>query len=476
MDLTDLLAATKDVNAAITQIDQKLRKPSSTAAPPVVEQASTDDAEELGDVAHVSSHGYVASHRCLAVVRPSNSVELVDPLGGASTVLMEAPSQAAVAACDLPGKEVLVVAAWGDACARWRLARDGAGGWRVVAPRKTCAGLAAAGTVLVAAMPAAAENSYIARCAGTVVDVLENEGLASIAHFSVGGAGRALAWDFGGDALAVAGAGGLTIWGPAPETETVISTPCRCVAATGSVMDGAFVCVADAGLLTREEARADDMKARASDGYVGRAETRDTGFGGGLIPAGLLVGGGGAAAAPPEAPRPTISRIEYDSQWRVTYTARIDALPRGVAVVDAVAAVGDAVAVASSFDPQRAVAVFAAADLAPRPAVRLGGGDGRVRALAEDGGRLAAVVVARAGAPPLCAAGARGPAPGAARRVVVALAPPPAPAPPAPPAPPAAPSSVTDRLATLAHLRASGALTDAEFARAKALELGLPAP
>ena len=42
--------------------------------------------------------------------------------------------------------------------------------------------------------------------------------------------------------------------------------------------------------------------------------------------------------------------------------------------------------------------------------------------------------------------------------------------------PPAAPSSVTDRLATLAHLRASGALTEAEFARAKALELGLPAP
>ena len=77
MDLTDLLAATKDVNAAITQIDQKLRKPSSTQAP-VVEQATTDDAEELGDVAHVSSHGYVASHRCLAVVRPSNSVELVD--------------------------------------------------------------------------------------------------------------------------------------------------------------------------------------------------------------------------------------------------------------------------------------------------------------------------------------------------------------------------------------------------------------
>ena len=120
MDLTDLLAATKDVNAASTQIDQKLRKPSSTAAPPVVEQATTDDAEELGDVAHVSSNGYVASCRCLAVARPSNSVELVDLDGGASTVLMEAPSQVAVAACDLPGNEVLVVAAWGDACARWR--------------------------------------------------------------------------------------------------------------------------------------------------------------------------------------------------------------------------------------------------------------------------------------------------------------------------------------------------------------------
>ena len=41
---------------------------------------------------------------------------------------------------------------------------------------------------------------------------------------------------------------------------------------------------------------------------------------------------------------------------------------------------------------------------------------------------------------------------------------------------PAAPSSLTDKLATLASLRASGALTEAEFARAKALELGLPAP
>ena len=276
MDLTDLLAATKDVNAAITQIDQKLRKPSST--PAVVEQATTDDAEELGDVAHVSGHGYVASHRCLAVARPSNSIELVDLVGGASTVLMEAPSQAAVAAC-AHGTGVLVVAAWGDACARWRLARDGTGGWRVVAPRKTFAGLAAAGTILVAVT----SDSYIARCAGTVVDVLNEDSLAPVAHFSVGGACRALAWDSNGDALAVAGAGGLTIWGDSrSEPETVIPTPCRCVAVTGHVMwaDRSFVCVADAGLLTREEARADDMKARASDGYVGRAETRDTGFGG----------------------------------------------------------------------------------------------------------------------------------------------------------------------------------------------------
>ena len=411
MDLTDLLAATKDVNAAITQIDQKLRKPSSTPAP-VVEQASTDAKEELGDVAHVSSHGYVASCRCLAVARPSNSVELVDLDSGASTVLMEAPAAAAVAACDLPGNEVLVVAAWGDACARWRLARDGAGGWRVVAPRKTCAGLAAAGTVLVAAVEKAVENSYIARCAGTVVDVL-NEGLAPIAHFSVGGAGRALAWKLGGD-LAVAGAGGLTIWDSGSGcTETVVKTPCRGVAVAGY----GFVCVADAGLLTREAARADDMKVRASDGYVGRAETRDTGFGGGLIPAGLLVGGG-AAPAPPEAPRPTASLVKFDDngRWRVAATARIDALPRGVAVVDAVAVVEDAVALASSFDPQRAVAVFAAADLAPRPAIRLGGGDGRVRALASDGGRLAAVVVARTGAPPLCAAASCRPSVRAAQR------------------------------------------------------------
>ena len=41
-------------------------------------------------------------------------------------------------------------------------------------------------------------------------------------------------------------------------------------------------------------------------------------------------------------------------------------------------------------------------------------------------------------------------------------------------APPAPPSSVADRLATLASLRASGALTEVEFARAKALELGIP--
>ncbi|CAH0380180.1 unnamed protein product [Pelagomonas calceolata] len=40
----------------------------------------------------------------------------------------------------------------------------------------------------------------------------------------------------------------------------------------------------------------------------------------------------------------------------------------------------------------------------------------------------------------------------------------------------AQPSSVADRLASLASLRSSGALTEAEFARAKALELGLPVP
>ena len=39
-------------------------------------------------------------------------------------------------------------------------------------------------------------------------------------------------------------------------------------------------------------------------------------------------------------------------------------------------------------------------------------------------------------------------------------------------APPAPPSSVAGRLATLASLRVSGALTEAEFARAKAIELG----
>lgn len=38
---------------------------------------------------------------------------------------------------------------------------------------------------------------------------------------------------------------------------------------------------------------------------------------------------------------------------------------------------------------------------------------------------------------------------------------------------PAAPSSLTDRLATLASLRASGALTEAQFERAKNTELGL---
>jgi len=40
----------------------------------------------------------------------------------------------------------------------------------------------------------------------------------------------------------------------------------------------------------------------------------------------------------------------------------------------------------------------------------------------------------------------------------------------------AAPTCLADRLATLASLRARGALSEAEFARAKALELGLPAP
>ena len=38
---------------------------------------------------------------------------------------------------------------------------------------------------------------------------------------------------------------------------------------------------------------------------------------------------------------------------------------------------------------------------------------------------------------------------------------------------PPAGSSITDRLATLASLRASGALTEAQFERAKNTELGL---
>ena len=468
MDITELIAASKDVDAVIKTIDQKLGR---AQAPLVVEQAAATDAD-LGEIARVSSHGYVASCRCLAVARPPNeagerSIELMDLDGGAQTVLMEAPADAAVAARALPGGEVLVVAAWGDACARWRLARDGTAGWRVVAPRMTCAGLASTGTILVATRETVHGISYIARCAGTVVDIIYAENLTPEGQFSVGGAARSLAWSE--SSLAVAGTGGLTVWSFG-EPAVVIPTACRCVAAAGE----AFVCVADAGLLTRA-AQPDEIKFGSNETYVGRAARCNTGFGGGLIPAGLLVGGG-AAAAPAEAPKPTASLVTLssDKRWIVAATTKIDALPRGVAVADAVAAVGDVVAVASSFDPQRTVAVFAAADLAPRAGVRFGGGEGRVRALAADGGRLAAVVVARTGAPPLCAAGASGPAPGAAHRVVVDLAPPPPP-PPAPPAT-AAPSSVTDRLATLASLRASGALTEAEFARAKALELGLPVP
>ena len=405
MDLTDLLAATKDVNAAITQIDQKLRKPSSTPAP-VVEQASTDAKEELGDVAHVSSHGYVASHRCLAVARPSNSVELVDLDGGASTVLMEAPAAAAVAACDFPGKEVLVVAAWGDV--------------RAVAPRARRDVTGASGGRPARASPRrgrswSRQQPYIARCAG-VVDVLDYDSLAS--HPAVGGV-VGLAWVFG-DTLAVAGAGGLTIWGGhGSEPETLIPTPCRCVAATGDVgVEDTLVCVADAGLLTREEARADDMKARASDGYVGRAETRDTGFGGGLIPAGLLVAA--AAARRLGGPAPAISRIDYDG--RVAATARIDALPR---------------AWPSSTPWPRwaappwqaltrsAVAVFAART---RAAARgpPGGGDGRVRPWPRTASPRRRGRRARRGA---ALRGRRPRAPGAARRVVVDLAAPAARAP-----------------------------------------------
>ena len=224
MDITELLARTRDVDAVIKTIDQKLGR---AQAPLVVEQAPATDAD-LGEIARVSSHGYVASCRCLAVARPPNeagarSVELVDLDGGASTVLMEAPADAAVAACALLGGEVLVVAAWGDACVRWRLARDGTTGWRVVAPRKTCAGLASTGTILVAT-----SGESVTRCAGTVVDVLIAEDLTPVGHFSVGGAGRSLAWNE--PSLAVAGAGGLAIWTGGSKAEVVIPTPCRCVA------------------------------------------------------------------------------------------------------------------------------------------------------------------------------------------------------------------------------------------------------
>ena len=104
----------------------------------------------------------------------------------------------------------------------------------------------------------------------------------------------------------------------------------------------------------------------------------------------------------------------------------------------------------------------------PAPAPAAPEAEGAEAALAAKDARIAALEAALAQAQQAPAAP---PAVPAAAPVAAPVAAPAAP-PPAAPQPPAALASVTDRLRELASLRASGALTEAEFARAKAIELG----
>ena len=138
------------------QIDQKLRKPSST---PAVRRAS--------------------NHRCGGTRRRRPRVEPrlrgVAPLPGRRAAVQQRRARgprrrgehgadgstfsgSAVAACDFPGKEVLRRGGVGRRAHGAPRARRGRRLARV-APRKTCAGLAAAGTILVAA-----NHLYISRC------------------------------------------------------------------------------------------------------------------------------------------------------------------------------------------------------------------------------------------------------------------------------------------------------------------------
>ena len=109
--------------------------------------------------------------------------------------------------------------------------------------------------------------------------------------------------------------------------------------------------------------------------------------------------------------------------------------------------------------------------LTPRASVAVGGGGRRLRGLAATGdGALAALLLAR-DAPPALASASSTPAPGLAILASVSLQP----AAPAVPAAAPAPSvaSLADRLEKLGALFSNGVLTEEEFAKAKALELGL---
>jgi len=453
MDLMDLLAGAKSMDAAVATLDSKLRSraPSSNAAsaatapmpppPPPPSGMKGEGAPRcraLGAVTALTAGCYCDALRVVACARAGSAgnpaVVDVRDLDGAGGFSVDAPGGggdgAVVAAVsELDGRLLLFVAR-GTAVRRWIYERRGGGAWASV-------GAAAAAAVAEGATAIVASGASVAVLSSKAVHVLEAANLGAAATLpSTVGALRAACWTDGGS-LAVAGSRGVAAWrAGGKRLEVAADAPARCLAA---VPGGGFFAVADAEVKLRDDrgfefsaAAAAPAPSAAGPLVVGAppslgapritAERSFSGFGGGAIPAGLLLAGAGPGAGAPAPSRPAPRLLKFREAAagaRLAASAPVASLPGGVVTADLVAVYGDAVGVASSFDGARSVAEFAVDDLSDRGPRRLPAPDGaRLRGLAARGnGGLVALLRE---APPAGACGI--PAPGRAAKPADAFA------------------------------------------------------
>ena len=233
---------------------------------------------------------------------------------------MEAPSRAQQSQRVIPGNEVLVFGVGAIAArAAPRAATGPAAGARRGAARRRAASRSQRleRRMRVAATPRSDRRPRHARCAGTVVDILNGD---SLAPAGAGGGGAGVrAWPGRTRGIAaVAGAGGLTICRAQDRKTLLVRTKRSSQRRRASPWRGdGFGSGVDAPSLTREEARVDDEGARQRRV---RRPRRDARHGLRRRPHPRVAAHrrrGSDCAAPWRRRDPQSHALRYDGQWRV---------------------------------------------------------------------------------------------------------------------------------------------------------------